>query len=160
MKNDLSRGDEVYSDDVFQILLEYEVSRSVRYPAPLGILHIEMTPAGPNETTLRIAPAIFTAALNIHLRSVDIPSGAGRDYKILLPTANETGIRSVCERLLHVFQTRFNTPDGGSIAFSLNIGAVSHPGGTSLTRQLLLERAQAALKQSKSKGPNTFALLS
>ncbi len=32
MKNELSRGDEVYGNDVFQILLEYEVSRSVRYP--------------------------------------------------------------------------------------------------------------------------------
>jgi hypothetical protein len=159
MKNELSRGDEVYSDDVFQILLEYEVSRSVRYPTPLGILHIEMTPAGPNETTLRIAPRIFTAALNTHLRSVDIPSGSGRDYKVLLPTANETGMRSVCERLLYVFRNKFNTPDGNSIAFSLNIGAAAHAGGPTLTRELLLEKAQTALKQSKSKGPNTFAIL-
>ena len=159
MKNDLSRGDQIYSDDVFQILLEYEVSRSVRYPTPLGILHIEMTAAGPNETTLRIAPQIFTSALNTHLRSVDIPSGAGRDYKILLPTANETSLRSVCERLLFVFRNKFNTPDGNSIAFSLNIGAAAHPGGASLTRELLFEKAQAALKQSKLKGQNTFAIL-
>src|SRR5688572_20584810 len=126
MKNELSRGDEIYSDDVFQILLEYEVSRSVRYPTPLGILHIEMTPAGPNETTLQTAPKIFMKALNTHLRSVDIPSGSGRDYRILLPSASEAGMRSVCERLLNVFRSKFNTPDGGSIAFSLNIGAAAH----------------------------------
>jgi len=160
MKNELSRGDDVYSDEVFQILLEYEVSRSVRYPTPLGILHMEMTPTGPNGATLQIAPRIFTAALNTHLRSVDIPSGAGRDYKILLPTANETGIRSVCERLLYVFRTKFNTPDGSSVAFTLNIGAVAHPGGPTLTRQWLHEKAQAALIQSKAKGPNTFAMFS
>ena len=142
MKNELSRGDEVYSNDVFQILLEYEVSRSVRYPTPLGILHIEMTPAG----------------LNGHLRSVDIPSGSGRDYKILLPTTNESGLRSVCERLIHVFKSKFNSEDGHSVAFSVNIGAATHAGGESLTRELLLQKADAALKQSKSKGPNTFVI--
>ncbi len=159
MKNELSRGDEVYNDDVFQILLEYEVSRSIRYPTPLGILHIEIIPAGPNENTLSIAPRIFTSALNTHLRSVDIPSGSGCDYKVLLPTASEAGVRSVCERLLFVFRNKFSTPDGSSIAFSLNIGGAVHPGGASLTRELLLEKAQAALKQSKLKGPNTFAIL-
>jgi hypothetical protein len=159
MNGDRSRGDEVYSDDVFQILLEYEVSRSVRYPTPLGIVHIEMTPAGSNETALQFASRIFTSALNTHLRSVDIPSGTGREYRILLPTANEAGLRSVCERLLFVFKNKFNTPDGSSIAFSLNIGAAAHPGGTSLTRELLLSKAREALKQSKAKGPNTFTLL-
>jgi hypothetical protein len=158
MKNELSRGDEVYSDDVFQILLEYEVSRSIRYPTPLGILHIEMTPAGSDEATLRAAPKIFTTALNAHLRSVDIPSGSGRDYKILLPTSNEAGLRSICERLISVFRNKFNTQSGNSVAFSLNIGAASHAGGESLTRELLLQKAEAALKQSKSKGPNTFAI--
>jgi hypothetical protein len=159
MKSDLSRGEEVYSDEVFQILLEYEVSRSVRYPTPLGIVHIEMTPSGPNETTLRLAPRIFTTALNAHLRSVDIPSGTGREYRILLPTASETGLRSVCERLLFVFKNKFNAADGSSIAFSLNIGAAAHAGGSTLTRELLLEKAREALKQSKAKGANTFALL-
>jgi len=158
MKNELSRGDEVYGNDVFQILLEYEVSRSVRYPTPLGILHIEMTPAGSDEATLHTAPKIFTAALNAHLRSVDIPSGSGRVYKILLPTTNETGLKSVCERLLSVFKNKFNTQSGNSVAFSLNIGATSHAGGETLTRELLLNNAEAALKQSKSKGSNTFAI--
>jgi hypothetical protein len=160
MKNQQSRGDEVYTDDVFQILLEYEVSRSVRYPTPLGILHIEMAAAGSNPTAPQVAARIFSSALNTHLRSVDIPSGAGREYRILLPTATEAGVRSVCERLLFVFRNKFNAPDGSSIAFSLNIGATAHPGGSTLRRDLLLEKAEAALKQSKTRGPNTFALVS
>jgi hypothetical protein len=161
MKNDLSRGNEVYSDDVFQVLIEYEISRSVRYPAPLAMLYLEMTPsAGLEEGTLREAPKIFTTALNTHLRSVDIPSGAGREYKILLPTANDAGVRSVCERLISVFRNKFNTPSGNSIAFSLNIGAASHAGGTSLTREGLMEKAESALKQAKLKGPNTYVMLS
>ena len=160
MKNELSRGNEVYSDDVFQVLMEYEISRSVRYPSPLALLHIEMTPAaGQEEATLREAPKIFTAALNTHLRSVDIPSGAGREYKVLLPAANEIGVRTVCERLISVFRNKFTTPSGNSIAFSLNIGAAAHAGGETLTGQVLLAKAQNALKQAKLKGPNTFVLL-
>lgn len=161
MTHELSRGNEVYSNDVFQVLIEYEISRSVRYPAPLAMLSIEMTPAaGLEEAALRDAPKIFTAALNTHLRSVDIPSGAGREYKVLLPTANESGVRTVCERLISVFRNKFNTRSGNSIAFSLNIGAASHAGGESLTREVLMEKAEAALKQAKLKGPNTYVMLS
>src|SRR5258706_14176035 len=158
MKNELSRGDEIYGNDVFQILLEYEVSRSVRYPDKLEILQIQMTPYGSDEATLHTAPKIFTAALNAHLRSVDIPSGSGRVYKILLPTTNETGLKSVCERLLSVLKNKFNTQCGNSVAFSLNIGATSHAGGESLTRELLLNNAETALTHAKSKDSNTFAV--
>jgi hypothetical protein len=44
MRKMISRGEEVYSSDVFEILFEYEVSRSQRYPTPLSLLLIEMTP--------------------------------------------------------------------------------------------------------------------
>lgn len=161
MKNELSRGNEVYGNEVFQILIEYEISRSVRYPAPLAMLYIEMTPAaGLEEATLRQAPKIFTTALNAHLRSVDIPSGAGREYKVLLPTASDAGVRAVCERLISIFRNKFNTPSGNSIAFSLNIGAGAHAGGKSLTREVVMEKAESALKQAKLKGPNTYVMLS
>jgi hypothetical protein len=159
MKNDLSRGDEVYSLEVFLVLVEYEVSRSIRYPTPVGLIEIEMTPTGLDEKSLRAASKTFTSALNSHLRSVDIPCGQGRNFKILLPTANEAGIRSVCERLLSVFRNKFNTPEGGSLAFSVNLGAVSHPGGDTLSREYLLAQAAEALRLAKLKGPNTFTLI-
>ena len=159
MKNELSRGDEVYSLDVFLVLVEYEISRSIRYPTPLGIIQIEMTPTGLDEKSLRAASKTFTAALNSHLRSVDIPSGKGREYKILLPTTNEAGVKVVCERLLSVFRNKFNTPDGGSIAFSINLGAVCHTGGESLSREYLFDQAEEALRQAKLKGTNTYTLL-
>jgi len=160
MKNELSRGDEIYGDEVFKVLLGYEVSRSERYPAPLSMLHIEMTPTGLHEADLMTASRIFTTALNAHLRSVDIPCGAGREFKVLLPTTNEAGLRSVCERILSVFRNKFTTPDGKSIAFSLNIGAVSHNGGGLISPTTLLEKAETALKHSKHKGPNVYIIYS
>lgn len=160
MKKELSRGDEVYSRDVFEVLVEYEITRSIRYPTPVGFLQIEMTPTGLDEKSIQAAPKTFTKALNSHLRSVDIPSGAGREYRVLLPTTNDAGVRAVCARLLSVFRNKFTTQDGSSIAFSLCIGAISHMGGETLSIELLFEQAKNALKQSKLKGPNTYTILS
>ena len=158
MKSEVSRGDEVYTEDVFEVLLEYEISRTNRYPSPLSLLYIEIAPSGLKDASLGGASKVFTSALNRHLRSVDIPSGSGNEYKVLLPTTSSNGLRSVCERLLSIFKSKFNAPDGSSIAFSLNIGAASHVGGKSLTREYLFENAQSALKKSKLKGPNTYVI--
>jgi len=158
MNTEISRGDEVYSEEVFEVLMEYEISRTIRYPSPLSLLCIEITPSGLDGASLSGTSKVFTRALNRHLRSVDIPAGSGNEYKILLPTTSSNGLRSVCERLLSVFKTKFNAADGSSIAFSLNIGAASHPGGKSLSRSYLFENAQTALKKSKLKGPNTYVI--
>jgi hypothetical protein len=91
MRKMTSRGEEVYSSDVFEILFEYEITRTKRTPAPLAMLHIEMTPTTSNEETLKAAPTVFITALNTHLRSVDIPSSAGRDFRSEEPTTDERG---------------------------------------------------------------------
>jgi hypothetical protein len=98
MRKMISRGEEVYSTEVFEILFQYEVSRSKRYPAPLSLLQIESTPSALSEDELQNASAIFAAKINSHIRSVDIPSKIGNSLKVLLPTTDEAGARAVCER--------------------------------------------------------------
>ena len=160
MRKMASHDNEVYSSDVFRILADYEISRSTRYPNPLGLLEIEMTPSTSNDETLRAAYTVFISALNGHLRSVDITSAAGgNEFRILLPSTNSAGTETVCERLLSIFRNKFDT-DFGSVAFSLQIGAASHNGGSSLTSAELFQNAEAALKQSKLKGSNTYVLIS
>ena len=158
MRKMVSRGDEIYSSDVFQILYEYEISRSRRYPAPLTLLKIEMTPSALSADLLATASTIFASVLNAHLRSVDIPSRTESLYSILLPTSDEHGARAVCERLLSVFKNKFTVADG-AIAFSLQIGATTHSGGPTMTSESILQKAEEALKQSKLKGPNTYIVL-
>ncbi len=158
MRKMVSHDEEVYSSDVFRVLAEYEISRSTRYPTPLGLLQIEMTPNASNEDALRASTAVFIAALNSHLRSVDITSASGREFKILLPSTNAAGTETVCERLLSIFRNKFETKFG-SVAFSLQIGASSHNGGTTLTSAGIFQNTQAAFKQSKLKGPNTYVLI-
>ncbi len=157
MKNQMSNLDEVYDDEVFQVLLDYEVTRSKRYPANISLVHIEYTPSG-NEAALRSAAQVFTKALNSHMRSADIPSNNGNEFKILMPATSGNGLIAICERLISVFKNSFLTKEGQSIVFSINIGGVSHPGGESLSRDSFLESAKTALKQSKQKGPNTYII--
>lgn len=159
MKKISSRGEEIYNSDVFDVLVDYEVSRSKRYPTPMSLLHLEMTLIASNEEGLQAALGVFTSALNVHLRSVDVPSVSGSTFRILLPTTDEAGLRAVCERLLSVFRNKFNTPNGSSISFSLQIGATSHPGGAGLSTESMFQKAEEALKQSRLKGANTFILL-
>lgn len=158
MRKTDSRGDEIYNIDVFKILYEYEISRSTRYPSPLTLLKIEVTPSALHDELLGIASTVFTTALNAHLRSVDIPAKAGNVYSVLLPTSDEHGGRAVCERLLSVFKNKFDVANG-AIAFSLQIGATAHGGGSSMSGDTIVQKAENALKQSKLKGPNTYVLL-
>jgi GGDEF domain-containing protein len=160
MRKTASHDEEVYSSDVFRILAEYEITRSTRYPTPLGLLEIEMAPSASNEEALQAASAVFISALNGHLRSVDITSAAGGNkFKVLLPSTSSAGTETVCERLLSVFKNKFET-NFGSVAFSLQIGAASHNGGASLTSAGLFQNAETALKQSILKGSNTYILIS
>lgn len=149
--------EEVYEDEVFQVLLDYEVTRSKRYPANIALLHIEYAPSGSN-AALRYAPKIFAAALNNHTRSADIPSMTKNKFKILMPATGENGLNAICERLISVFKSSFNAKEGGSIAFSINIGGVAHSGGETLSREGFINAAESALHQSKQKGPNTFVI--
>lgn len=116
MRRMASHDNEVYSSDVFRILADYEISRSTRYPNPLGLLEIEMTPSTSNEEALRAAYTVFISALNGHLRSVDITSAAGGNrFRILLPSTNSAGTETVCERLLSIFRNKLMR--FGSVAF-------------------------------------------
>jgi hypothetical protein len=160
MMKKLTRGDELYSDDVFWVLFDYEVTRSQRYPSPLSLIKIEMTPSASDPVINRAAAAIFIAELNSNLRMADIPTGNGNSYHILLPTTDENGGRTVCERMLSIFRNRFDTKDGESITFSINLGMAAHPGGPSLTADELLQNTEKAFQQSKFNGPNTYVVYS
>jgi hypothetical protein len=159
MRKTALHDSEVYSSDVFRILAEYEISRSARYPTPLGMLQIDMTPSASNENALLSAPAVFISALNAHLRSVDITSADGSEFKVLLPSTTSAGTDTVCERLLSIFKNKYET-DFGSVTFSIHIGAATHNGGPTLTPEGLFQNLEAALKQARLKGPNTYVMIS
>jgi GGDEF domain-containing protein len=151
---------DVYNIDVFQILLNYEVSRSRRYPCPQTLIQIEVTPITLTAEANHAALMIFSAALNATLRSSDIPARSGNLFTVLLPNSDKHGANVVCERLLSVFRNKFEDENGNSIIFSLHIGATTHLGGESINSNELLEKSREALEQSQRKGANTFVFIS
>jgi hypothetical protein len=148
----------IHSEDVFNVLMDYEIARAIRYPAPISLLCIEITPEASNLETLHSASNLFASALNQHLRSADTPCVNGKEFKIMLPATNQKGLSSACERLLSIFKNRFDTEDGNSISFSLYIGGATHQDGETLSRDGLLEKGQSALNLSKQKGLNTYVI--
>src|SRR5574341_1317768 len=159
MKKTILYREQLYSEDVFRILMDYEIIRTIRYPAPLSLIHLEMTPHTSDGKTPRSASPIFETALNSRLRSADIPARHGKGYLILLPATNEAGARVVCGRLLAVFAQEFEMKDGKSVKFSLHIGVASHDGGPTLMKEALLQTAESGLRQSRLKGANTVGAI-
>ena len=152
--------EDVYNIDVFQILLTYEIARSKRYAAPMTLIQIEAKPTAFVPEALKAAPLIFSSVLNAHLRSADIPARSGNLFTLLLPNSDKHGALAVCERLLSMFKSKLEDPAGNPVTFTIHMGVTTHPGGEGLTKELILEKAGEALKQSKLKGPNTYVFLS
>jgi len=151
--------DQLYSWDVFQILMDYEIIRNVRYPTPLSLLYLEMKAHDSNGKTSQSASSVFETSINMQLRSVDIPARHGKGYLILLPATGEAGACSVAERLLRIFNKEFEMKEGPSVKFSLQIGIASHNGGPTLMKEALFQAAELSLQQSRLKGANTIGII-
>jgi len=152
MKNNGATTEDVYNMVVFQVLLKYEIARTSRYPSPLTMIQVETTPSALTPEALDAAPLIFSAALNTHLRSADIPARSGNLFTILLPNSDKHGGQSVCERLLSIFKNKFEDSSGNSVTFSLQIGGATHPGGETITGESLLQKAKEGLMTPLQKG--------
>ncbi len=153
------RKDQLYNTDVFHILMEYEIIRAIRYPNPLSLIYLEMTPHTSNGKASPSASVIFETALNSRLRSVDIPTYYENRFLILLPTTNEAGVITVCKRLLAIFDKEFETEEGTSVRFSIQIGIALHNGGPTLMKETLFQAAEASIRQSCLQGPNTIGVI-
>jgi GGDEF domain-containing protein len=125
----------------------------------MSLLCVEILPAAENPDTLNAASNLFASALKMHMRSADIPCVNGREFKILLPATNQNGLNPTCMRMLSVFKNSFEVEDGSTISFSLYIGGTAHDGNETLSRDVLLEKGQAALLLAKQKGINSYVIL-
>ncbi len=158
MNNKLSIIGDIHTEDVFNIILDYEVSRAMRYPTPMALMCIEIVPRSNNLETLQAASNLFVSALNKHIRSADVPCVSDKEIKIMLPATNQSGLLSTCERILSIFKQEFESEDGHKISFDLYIGGTAQEGGGDLSRSKLLENSQSALLESKRKGINTYVI--
>ena len=155
MLRQLPNQSELYDENVFKMLMEYEVSRSQRYPSPLSLLRIGLALINPTRTEVENAPIALATMLNMRLRQADIPARIGDEFAVLLPNTDETSARAVSERLLRIALGTHNTPLGFSTRVTICIGLASHAGGQTLNSERLMSEAVSALKQALALGPQT-----
>lgn len=156
MKQTFLQRDQLYSEDVFHILMNYEIIRTIRYPTPLSLIYLEATPHTPDGKIYPAAALLFETTLNTRLRAADIPTRHGKGYWILLPETDAAKARLVCERLLAVFDQEFETKEGKPVRFALQIGVASHEGGPTVMKDTLFQAAELSLRRSRAKGANTI----
>jgi diguanylate cyclase (GGDEF)-like protein len=150
---------DIYSEEVFKVIMDYEIARAKRYPTPTSLVCIEIFPQASNQDTLQAAPNLFASALKKYMRSADIPCVNGKEFKIMLPVTNQNGLNAACERMLSTLNNTFETDDGNTISFSLCIGGTTYEGVDKISSDELLKKGQAALDQAKQKGQNTYIIL-
>ena len=144
MENALGHEIELYPPETFKALLDHEVNRSRRYGDPLTLLHLafEAEPADPE--TLRSAEVFTMNVLNLRLRDTDIPCKEGNDFLVLMPSTDEQGGRTACERLEQLFNVERQTYDRVSFKMSAFIGMATLPGDQSISGKTLLDHALEA----------------
>jgi diguanylate cyclase (GGDEF)-like protein len=157
MRKDPPKTLELYSREVFQVLLEYEINRSRRYPNSLSLLNIFLKVDPNSAEALSAADKVMMDILNANLRGADIPSKTGNEYLILLPTTDENGSRVVAERLLGLLKRTFQTPGSKLFTITAYIG-VSCLDGAGISASMLMAHAARALSHSRSQSISTYTI--
>jgi len=159
MKKSLSRNGGLYYENIFKILMDFEIVRSIRYPAPMSLICFGMKyhASGPEE--FRSVVSIFENAFCSRLRLADIPVRHEEIYFILLPMTDQAGALAVCNRLVSIFKDEFKTEQDNFILFTLHIGVASHKGGPTIMKEMLIQAAESALQESRLKGENSIVAI-
>jgi hypothetical protein len=151
MENTLAHDIELYPPETFRTLLDHEVNRSHRYGDSLTLvdLLVEAVPSTPE--TQHSAEVFAINALNIYLRTTDIPCKKGNEFLILMPATGSPGARTACERLKKIMTV--NTQPYDKVSFELHafIGLATLPNNdTSVTSDMLSKHASEALGHART----------
>lgn len=159
-RRDLAGETGLYTYDVFNILLNYEVTRLQRYPGPLTLLHVALsTKSLPEDIKTRAAKAM-TELLNRALRVSDVPAHYNDEYLVLLPNTDEAGGRAVAERILGHFRTTQSLSTGRLAKVNAFIGLTYKPGGSSLSANHLVAEAAVAMNEARTRQSYTYVAFS
>jgi diguanylate cyclase (GGDEF)-like protein len=146
----------------FLYRLELELQRSERMDEPLAIVFADLDhfkdvndrfghDAG--DEVLRL----FATVLRDHSRTIDLPARlGGEEFAVLLPGTDAEGARTFAERVRTTTEELRPPTADGSVRVTASFGIASS--AISLTRQELLNAADAALYHAKASGRNTVTI--
>ena len=150
MAEDIHHEIELYLLETFQVLLEHEVRRSRRYRYPLTLVRIAVEAQPNNPQTQHAAEMIAINALDSELRESDIPCRDEHEFLVLLPSTDEKGGRSACERLEKLLNMSQKTSDDVAFQVSAFIGLACTYGGPSLSSIKLQDDACSAMEYARA----------
>lgn len=144
----------------FSERIDLELDRVERYPAPLGVMLLDLDrfkayndtwghPAG-NEALKRVS-----AVLRETVRSVDFPARyGGEEFAVILPQVDAEALAAIAERVRANVEALPAPPDGATVTVS--IGIALHP-LEAKDRTSLLQLADERLYAAKKAGRNRVA---
>lgn len=140
----------IFTQDVFEVLINYEISRVQRYPSPLALLHIALASGGFSADLQKKSRDALTNLLNRTLRVSDVPAHLGEEFLVLLPATDEIGARAVADRILGHFRTTQNLATGRLQTLNAYIGVTCRGAGTASSAQELMAEASVAMNEARA----------
>ena len=140
----------IFTQDVFEVLLNYEISRTQRYPSPLTLIHVSLATGNYSEELKKRTRDGLTNLLNRTLRVSDVPAHYGDEFLVLLPSTDETGGRAVADRILGTFRTTQNLAAGRGANAGAYVGVTSRNAGGAYTAEELLAEAAVAMNEARA----------
>jgi len=151
MHNALVHEIELYPSETFKTLLDHEVNRSHRYGDSLTLVDMVVEADPPSPESQHSAEVFAINALNVYLRTTDIPCKKDNEFFILMPATGAQGARTACERLKKLMIVNEQPFDKVSFKLRAFIGLATLPNNDmSVTSDILSQHAAQALQHART----------
>lgn len=160
-KRQLAGETGLYTFEVFEVLLDYEISRIKRYPSPLTLMHIALSTESMSPEFKKQALEAMTNLLNRTLRVSDVPTHYHEEFLVLLPATDEEGGRAVAERTLGHYRTTQSLATGRlSPKRNAYLGITTQNGSSILSGQQIMAEAAVAMNEARLRKSFTYVAFS
>lgn len=147
----------LYSFDVFEVLLNYEIARVKRYPNPLTLIHLALATENQAPEFKKQAEEAMSNLLNRALRVSDVPTHYNDEFLILMPATDDEGGRAVAERILGHYRTTQSLATGRlSAKRNAYLGITTQNGSAILSAQQILAEASVAMNEARLRKSYTY----
>lgn len=150
MTDTINHEIELYLLETFRVLLDHEIRTSRRYKHPMTLVHIALQVEPDMQQTRRGAEMVVINALDVELRDSDIPCMDGHEFLVLMPSTDEEGARSACDRLEKTLNATDQVYEDVTFQVSAFIGFASTSAEMTLPATKLKQQARAAMECARS----------
>lgn len=147
----------LYTYDVFEVLLNYEIARVKRYPNPLTLIHLALATENQPPEFKKQAQEAMSNLLNRSLRVSDVPTHFQDEFLILMPATDDEGGRAVAERILGHYRTTQSLATGRlSAKRNAYLGITTQNGSAILSAQQVMAEASVAMNEARLRKSYTY----